>query len=184
MSIATDSTTERLIAELYTVEGKAEIVEGRIVMMSPTGELPSSAGGIIYASLLAYSKSHEGRAYPDNAAFVVDLPNRKSFSPDASYYFGPRTRAKFLNGAPAFAAEVRSESDYGAAADRKIAAKRSEYFAAGTRVVWDVDVLQEELVRVYRTDSPETPTVYRRDEIAEAEPAVPGWKFVVDELFE
>jgi hypothetical protein len=42
MSIATNPTTEQLVAELYKIPGKAEIVGGRIVMMSPTGDLPSS----------------------------------------------------------------------------------------------------------------------------------------------
>jgi Uma2 family endonuclease len=184
MSIATDPTTEQLIAELYKTESKAEIVDGRIVMMSPTGDLPSSAGGFIYASLLNYARRQGGRAYTDNAAFLVNLPNRKSFSPDAAYYTGSRTRAKFLNSAPVFAAEVRSDGDYGLAAERKMAAKRADYFAAGTKVVWDVDVLRDELVRVYRSDSAEQATIYRRGETAEAEPAVPGWTFAVDELFD
>jgi Uma2 family endonuclease len=184
MSIATDPTTEQLIAELYQIDGKAEIVDGRIVMMSPTGDLPSSAGGFIYASLLNYARQHGGRAYTDNAAFLVNLPGRKSFSPDAAYYTGPRTRAKFLQGAPEFAAEVRSDGDYGPAAERKMAKKRSDYFEAGTKVVWDVDVLRGEVVNVYRADSPETPMVYRRGDTAEAEPAVPGWTFAVDELFD
>jgi hypothetical protein len=38
------------------------------------------------------------------------------------------------------------------------------------------------VIRVYRQDDAD-PTVYRRGEIAEAEPAVPGWRFPVDELF-
>jgi hypothetical protein len=42
----------------------------------------------------------------------------------------------------------------------------------------------EQVVRVYRADSPETPITYRRGELAEAEPAVPGWRMPVDELFE
>ena len=184
MSIATNSTTDQLIDELYKVEGKAEIVEGRIVMMSPTGDLPSSAAFAIATSLKAHAKRVGGRAYPDNAAFLVNLPNRTSFSPDAAYYTGPRTGAKFLQGPPVFAAEVRSESDHSPAANRKIAAKRADYFAAGTKVVWDVDVLHQETVSVYRADSPDVPTIYRRGEMAEAEPAVPGWTFPVDELFE
>ncbi len=141
MSIATDTLTEQLIAELYTIEGKAEIVGGQIVMMSPTGDMPSSAGGAIYASLRMYSKVAGGRAYTDNAAFLVDLPGRKSFCPDASYYTGPRAGMKFLPAAPDFAVEVRSEGDYGPTAEREMAAKRLEYFAAGTKVVWDVDLL-------------------------------------------
>ena len=34
-----------------------------------------------------------------------------------------------------------------------------------------VDVLRDELIRVYRADSPIEPAIYRRNEIAEAEPA-------------
>jgi hypothetical protein len=37
---------------------------------------------------------------------------------------------------------------------------------------------------VYRSDKPETATIYHRGEVAEAEPAVPGWTMPVDELFE
>jgi Uma2 family endonuclease len=50
-------------------------------------------------------------------------------------------------------------------------------------VVWDVDVLREQVVRVYRANDPEHPTMYRRGEIAEAEPALPGWSMPVDALF-
>jgi hypothetical protein len=38
-------------------------------------------------------------------------------------------------------------------------------------------------VRVYRASEPDLPTIYRRGEVAEAEPAVPGWTFRVDDLF-
>ena len=35
----------------------------------------------------------------------------------------------------------------------------------------------------YRAATPDQPTVYRRGEVAEAEPAVPGWRMPVDEMF-
>ena len=177
---------EATIEDLYHVpeNGKAEIVDGELVLMSPTGDLPSSAAGAIYASLRQYARlSDTGRAYTDNAGFIVKLPHRKSFSPDAAYYVGPRSGGKFLEGAPVFAVEVRSEGDYGPKAERSMAAKRSDYFAAGTLVVWDVDVLRDEVVRVYRASDPGNPVIYHRGEMAEAEPAVPGWQMPVDELF-
>lgn len=183
MSTVSDLTTEQLIAELYTVDRKAEIVGGEIVMMSPTGDLPSSAGLEIAFSLRMYAKHHGGRAYGDNAAFLVNLPNRKSFSPDAAYYTGPRTKMKFLSQAPEFAAEVRSEGDYGPSAERELADKRADYFAAGTKVVWDVDLLSDEVVRKYTPDALQSPTIFRRDQEADAEPAVPGWRFAVNDLF-
>lgn len=178
--------TEATIDDLYHVpeNGKAELVDGEIRLMSPTGDLPGSAAGEIYVSLHAYSRrTGSGRVYGDNVGFIVDLPHRRSFSPDAAYYIGPRTRGKFLESAPIFAVEVRSEGDYGRAAEQEMAAKRRDYFAAGTLVVWDVDVLRSEVVRVYRASDPDHPALYRRGDIAEAEPAVPGWTMPVDDLF-
>jgi len=64
--------------------------------------------------------------------YAPDLANRRSFSPDAAYYVGPESRGKFLDGAPMFALEVRSEGDYGPAAELEMAAKRCDYFAAAS----------------------------------------------------
>lgn len=175
------------VADLYRLphEQKAELVRGELVMMSPTGDLPSSAAGEIFAAVRTYARrTGIGRAYTDNAAFLVRLPHRRSFSPDVCFYVGPRTGGKFLEGAPLFAVEVRSEDGYGPRAERRMAEKRADYFAAGTQVVWDVDVLRAQEVRVYRAADPDRPTVYRRGEIAEAEPALPGWRLAVDALFE
>ena len=175
---------EASIEDLYRFEGKAEIVNGEIVTMSPTGDQPSRASGAVYASLRQVERQAGGRAYPDNAGFIVDLPNRKSFSPDAAFFQGPPAGMKFLDGAPALAVEIRSENDYGRAAEAAIAQKRADYFAAGTLVVWDVDLLSDDVVTVYRKTDPEVPTIYRRGELAEAEPAVAGWTISVDELFD
>ena len=183
--MATQASTAELVAALYRTSGKAEIVAGEIVLMSPTGGLPSRAAAAIYRSLWYYERRLEsGRAYTDNTGFLVDLPQRKSFSPDAAFYVGPPPGPKFLQGAPIFAAEVRSEDDYGPTAERAMQAKRADYFAAGTQVVWDVDVLREELIRAYSATAPDTPTVYRRGELAEAAAALPGWSFPFDEIFE
>lgn len=175
------------IEDLYQLpgDGKAELVHGEIVEMSPTGDLPNRAAGAIYLSLRRYeSSAKKGRAYTDNAGFRVKLAHRESFSPDAAFYVGPRTGGKFLNGAPVFAVEVRSEGDYGPTAERAMAEKRADYFAAGTLVVWDVDVLKDEVVRVYRVTDPANVETYRRGESADAEPALPGWSMPVDALFE
>lgn len=176
--------TQATVEDLYNVDGKAEIVNGELIMMSPTGDLPSSAAGEFFASLRDYvRRTKSGRAYTDNIGFIVNLPNRKSFSPDVAFYVGPRTGGKFLQGAPLFAVEMRSEGDYGTKAEQKIATKRKDYFTAGTLVVWDVDVLKDEVVKVYRANDPDNPTIYRRGDMAEAEPAVPGWTMLVDDLF-
>ena len=177
--------TKATIEDLYAVPGKAELINGEVVLFMATGGKPGRAGGNIFFSLRNYEKTLGGGfALPDNVGFIVDLPNRQSFSPDVAWFTGELEGMKFLTGAPAFAVEVRSEGDYGPAAERELAAKRRDYFAAGTLVVWDVDLLSDDVIKVYRFNDPENATVYKRCDIAEAEPSVPGWSMPVDELFD
>jgi Uma2 family endonuclease len=180
-----DVNTRATIEDLYKVEGKAELVKGEIVKMPPAGDDPNVAGGEIFVSLRDYARRiGRGKAYTDGVGFHVNLPHRESFGPDAAYHIGPRTGMRFLEGAPVFAVEVRSENDYGPVAERAMREKRHDYFACGTLVVWDVDLLSADVVKVYRASEPDNPTIYRRGDTAEAEPAVPGWRIAVDDLFE
>ena len=68
MNVATQST----IAELYELADgrKAELVDGEIIIMPPTGDMPAQAGSEIFVSLRLYARSTgRGRAYNDNAGF-------------------------------------------------------------------------------------------------------------------
>jgi Uma2 family endonuclease len=174
--------------DLSHVEGKAELIAGRIVPLMPSGDLPATVALEITVSLREYARrTGVGVAYGDGIGFAIRPPlanGRESFSPDASYYTGPRpqNRMRFLGGPPDFAVEVRSENDYGPSAEDALADKRTDYFTAGTRVVWDVDPIAE-TVAAYRANSPTQPTVFRRGDVAEAEPAVPGWRVAVDAIF-
>lgn len=175
------------LEDLYRTEGKAELIGGRIVQYMATGHKPNRVAGRIYRSLDDHAdKTKRGNVYTDNMGFAVsELPSgRESFSPDTSYYEGPlpANSMRFVEGAPTFAAEVRSENDYGQAAEIEMADKRTDYFAAGTLVVWDVDPVAE-CVHVYRASDPMRPTTYRRGQVADAEPAVPGWQVDVAWLF-
>jgi Uma2 family endonuclease len=183
--VVLDLGREATVADLHYLKGKAEIVDGRLEVIAPSGGVASIAAGAIQFSLVQYRKEHGGGVtFGSTVAYLVDLPHRKSLCPDASWYTGPRAGTGFPPVAPVFAAEVRDDVNYEEEYEDHFTAKRADYFAAGTQVVWDVDVLREELIRVYRTNDPENPTIYRRGEVAEAEPAVPGWRFPVDELFD
>lgn len=173
--------------DLYRTEGKAELIGGRIVHAMPTGIRPNEIAGNIYVSLRGHAKkTGRGRAFTDNIGYSVpELPSgRESFSPDASYFDGrlPTNLMRFVEGTPAFAAEVRSENGYGDAAEAGLAAKRADYFAAGTLVVWDVDPIAE-TITVYRATAPTQPIRYQRGQVVDAEPAVAGWRIPVDEVF-
>ena len=176
--------TRATIEDLYKVEGKAELVHGEIVEMPPAGDDPGFASLRIASRLLHYTEqTGQGRAYGDGMGFRVNLPHREAFSPDAAYHVGPRTGMRFPEGAPVFAVEVRSANDYGRAAERAMREKRADYFACGTLVVWDVDLQSEDVIKSYKASVPDNPVIFRRREIADAEPAVPGWRIAVDELF-
>ncbi|MFN7945587.1 MAG: Uma2 family endonuclease [Blastocatellia bacterium] len=176
--------TRATIEDLHEVKGKAEIVDGEIVPLPPTGDDPIQAGFEIAVSLRQHARqTRSGIAVPDNAAFHVNLPDRETFSPDAAFYTGPRTGMEYYEGAPVFAVEVRSKNDYGPKAEREIAQKRADYFMTGTQVIWDVDLLSDEVIKSYSAADPEHPRIFRRGEIADAEPAVPGWRIPVDDLF-
>jgi Uma2 family endonuclease len=181
------SKAATLIERLYDVpdDGKAEIVGGNLVLISPTGYTPGRAGLVISMSLDRYSRRKKlGHVAPDNVGFVVKLPNRQSFSPDAAFFTQkPPKNLRFVEGAPAFAVEVRSAGDYGPVAEKRLSEKRRDYFEAGTTVVWDVDLRGKDTVRCYRASDPELPLIYRRGQRAAAEPAVPGWRIPVNDLF-
>ena len=176
--------TRATIEDLYRVEGNAELINGEIVPLMPVGDRPNRGGLRLSASLLNHEdETGYGRAYTDGVGFRVNLPNRESFSPDAAYYTGPPTDMKYLNGAPDFAVEIRSENDYGPKPERDVAVKIADYFLAGTLVVWDVDLLGVDVVKKHSAQSPDAPEIFRRGDTANAEPAVPGWTFAVDNLF-
>jgi Uma2 family endonuclease len=177
--------TASLVDELSRVAGKAEIVAGRIVRMSPAGGRHGIAAKKILFSLGDHQERHAGgTCLGDNVGFIVDLPRRKSFSPDVAWV--PMKEEEigdsFIDGAPSFAVEVRSEHDYGPAAEKRILRKIKDYFAAGTLVVWDVDLLSDDLIKCYRATSPSRPQIFRAGDKADAEPAVKKWRFEVARL--
>jgi Uma2 family endonuclease len=173
------------VEDLRLTKFKAEIIDGRLVVIGPTVYGSAEAAWKIRHSLYEYHKSDGGGyEFGMRARYVVDLPHRQAFCPDVSWYKGDPPDSEVLPGAPAFAVEVRDPNEYGDEEERRMTAKRADYFAAGTQVVWDVDALREELIRAYRANDPDHPVVYRRGEVADAEPAVPGWRFPVDELFD
>jgi Uma2 family endonuclease len=175
------------LGDLARVDGKAELIAGRIIYLMPTGRKPSRVASRIFRSLDDHANATSmGEAYADNTGFTVPplASGRESFAPDASYFLGPfpADEMRFLAGAPTFAVEVRSENDYGNNAEAARAGKRADYFEAGTLVVWDVDPINS-IVRKYHCESPTNPVVFTRGQDVDAEPAVRGWRMAVDLIF-
>ncbi len=186
--MATATFTPATLDDLLKVREKAELIGGRIVYFMPSGELHGEVALEIAVLLREHVKrTGSGRSFGDNVGFALSAPlpsGRLSFCPDAAYLDAPRSgkNRKFVPGPPTFAVEVRSDSDTGPKAERDMAEKRADYFQAGTLVVWDVDP-EAEVVFSYRSSAPDSPTVFRVGDVADAEPAVPGWRVPVAELF-
>ena len=183
MAVLTEGKTDELFDQLMKIDGKAEIVNGRIVHLMATGKEPGFGALRIVIAIDRYAfRTGIGRAVGDNVIFRVDVPNRKSFSPDAAYTLEARDGSmSAIASAPVFAVEVRSENDYGPAANRAIAAKIEEYFDAGTLAVWDVDLPSENVVTLHLPG--QAPQIFRRGDSSHAGDALPNWTMEVDEIF-
>jgi len=151
------------------------------------GLRPNRAAFRIASAMQSHvDRTGAGIVNPDGLDYAVEelASGRESFRPDASYYDGPLSSNPddAITGPPTLAVEVRSKEDYGKTAERDMAAKRADYFEAGTLVVWDVNP-QDRTIAVYRRTDPEHPTVFRAGESADAEPAMPGFRLAVAEVF-
>ena len=86
------SPARATIADLLKVEGKAELIDGRVVQFMPTRYLPNRVAFRIARSLDDHAESTgRGVVFTDSMGFAVAelASGRESFSPDASYYAGP-----------------------------------------------------------------------------------------------
>jgi Uma2 family endonuclease len=179
--------TPATLDDLARVSDKAELIDGTIILLMPTGRKPGRVAGRIYRSLDDYvTATGHGEAFPDNVGFAVSRlsSGRESFAPDASVHLGPfpADPMRFVEGPPLLAVEVRSEGDHGTAAEEEMAAKRADYFEAGSRIVWDVDPVAE-CIHIYRAETSTMPDTLARGQIADAEPHLPGWRVELSWIF-
>ncbi|NJO06009.1 MAG: Uma2 family endonuclease [Chloroflexaceae bacterium] len=121
--------------------GPCELVEGRIIRMSPTGPIHGEAESNLSAALLTYVRQHRNgrvmtgevgiytRRNPDTvrAADVIFISHER---------YARYSGAAYLDIAPDLVVEVLSPSNRWT----EITQKLREYFAIGVRLVWVVDV--------------------------------------------
>lgn len=173
--------------DLMRTEGQAELIRGRIMRHALHTVAQANIIGSLFVSLFNHAEATgQGMAFTSTVGYAIQElhSGRESFSPDVSYYDGPAPANEmgFVQGAPTFAAEVRGQDDYTDAAEVERLKKRADYFAAGTQVVWDVDYLAK-CVNCYRAAATDQPQTWKPGDTADAEPAVPGWRIAVDEIF-
>ncbi len=149
-----------------------ELVDATLVE-KPVGFSESEAAGELLGEVRDWNKGLKLGFFTSGDA-VVQLSPEKGRGPDFAFYlyerFPERKRPPGRIPAmfPDFAVEVLSKSN----TKKEMARKRREYFAAGTRLVWEVD-LKKQTVAVYR--EPEQGQVFGIDDTLSGEDVLPGF---------
>lgn len=184
MALLKDSE-ERLITgeELFRSPdlGPCELVDGRIVPLSPTGRAHGRSEARLTARLLTYVESHDkGEVLTGEIGIYVRRNPDTVRAADIAFISHARLarcRAEgYLDVAPEIVVEVLSPNDRRG----DLADKIRDYFSAGVDRVWVLDSRQR-CVSVYRT--PSDVQELRPGDVLTDEARFPGFRVVVGELF-
>ena len=160
-------------------DGKYELVDGRIVFMSPAGKPHGDVCVNLILVLGAFVKDRQfGKVYESSTGFR--LPGGNVRVPDVSFEAKGRPGADtggFGDGAPDLAVEVLSPSDR----PRQVMDKVGEYLEAGVRLVWVIDPERRSAV-VYRSLG--EVRKLGADEFLAGEDVVPGFRCRLTDLFD
>jgi Uma2 family endonuclease len=160
-----------------------ELVEGRLVRMSPTGRTHGRALMGLLGAVYSFVQERElGEVLPAETGFWISAPGEPDtvLAPDLAYVRSGRLPAEetpgFIRLAPDLVAEVASPSQ----GRRELAAKARRWSRAGVRVIWLV-MPNERVVEVWRDgELVETDSV--GDELS-GEDVLPGFRLPVAQIF-
>ncbi len=181
---------ESMTTELITGEellargdiGRCELVEGKIVMLSPTGNRHARIESRFDRTLGAYGESHGL-----GIALVGELGIYTHRNPDSvrtlDFAFVSKERAAqiksdgYLEIAPDLVLEVMSPDDRW----NNVTKKLGEYFEVGVRVVL---VAQPDTRRVFAYRSLTTVQIFNESDVLTVEDVLPGFSVPISTLFE
>ncbi len=162
--------------------GPCELVEGRIMPMSPTGDEHGSYEGNFYAVLRAFVQSHRlGKVRVGEVGVYTRRNPDTVRGADVLFISTERYARKqsrsFLDVAPDLIVEVLSPNDPWSEVTQKL----REYFAIGVRLVWIADP-DAQAVYAYRslTDVRE----FTAHDDLPGDEVLPGFTVPVAQLFE
>jgi Uma2 family endonuclease len=121
-----------------------ELIEGRLVFMSPAGARHGRVVARVTRALVDFVDARRlGMVLAGDVGFVVRRDPDTVRAPDVAFLSAARLPepppAEFVSGAPDLAIEILSPSDRWSAVDEKAA----EFVAAGALAVWAIDPGQE-----------------------------------------
>ncbi len=174
--------TEDELLALPDDDGKYELVNGELILMSPAGGLHGRHTGRLFSRLAVFVEDHKlGECYDGQTGFWMKSGNLRA--PDISFVSKQRLEEcggpteRFFHIAPELAVEVISPNER----RKKIEEKLVDYFESGTLLVWFV-FSRSRTVRVYR--DAKSSTLPGEHEVLSGEEVVPGFSFPIQRLFE
>ena len=159
-----------------------ELVEGRVVRMSPPGSRHGLLATRIAALLYQHVDAHRLGAVLTPAGFWMATDPDTVREPDVAFVRTERMPSTgipdgFWPGPPDLAVEIRSPHDR----LTTIRVKVRDYLARGVRVVWVIDP-KKKTVTVHRGES--EPVTLSMDDELDAGEVVPGFTCAVRRFFE
>lgn len=157
---------------------RMELVEGEIVVMSPSGYESDEVAAEVIRVLGNWVRPRKlGRVAASSAGFR--LPNSNVRAPDASFVAAERLRLSprsFAELAPDLIVEVKSPTD----SLEDLEAKIAEFLALGTQAGILINP-ETQTVKIFRAE--EAPITLTNDDRLTLPDLLPGWEVAVAELW-
>ena len=183
--------TETAVAEkLVTAEemlqhpewGRCELIDGRVVLMSPAGAQHGDVAMIIAGKIFNFARPKKlGRVFAAETGFIISRNPDTVRGPDVMFLSHARIPAggipkEYLPVVPDLAVEVVSPNDSSNAVNEK----RIEWLEAGAQLVWVIHP-DHQTVHAYRADG--GVDHFKRTDMLHARPVLPDFQIPVAELF-
>ncbi|MFB2894132.1 Uma2 family endonuclease [Aerosakkonemataceae cyanobacterium BLCC-F50] len=176
MSSLTIKDLEKLQAE--HPDYRMELVDGNIIVMSPSGYESAEVAFEFATQLLNWVKPRKlGRVTGSNAGFI--LPNSDIRAPDVSFVLAKRLRKSprsFAELAPDLMVEVKSPNDSLKALRKKI----EDFLSLGTRIGILINP-EKHIVEVYRLG--QDVVILGDGDVLTIPDLLPGWELAISDLW-
>ena len=174
--------TAEEFARIPDDDHRYELVEGRVIRMSPPGAVHAVLATRIASILQQHVDAHRVGVVMSSGGFKLAANPDTVREPDVAFVRGDRIPPDgipegFWQGAADLAVEIRSPGDRRS----EILEKVEDYLGRGVRLVWVVDPRKKNVTAYRRLAAPVTLGI---DELLDAADVVPGFSCEVRRIFD